>query len=71
MRESRTYGSVRGQCREALVYSTTGLLCSEINVYIPFTHPKSAPWQAPFYAGLRVVDLRSSPATRKFANFIY
>ena len=26
MRESRTYGSVRGQCREALVYSTVGLL---------------------------------------------
>ena len=24
MRESRTYGSVRGQCREALVYSTCG-----------------------------------------------
>ena len=24
MRESRTYGFVRGQCREALVYSTCG-----------------------------------------------
>ena len=31
-------------------------------VYTPFTHPKSAPRQAPFYAGLRAVDLRSSPA---------
>ena len=28
MRESRTYGSVRGQCREALVYSTVSLLQS-------------------------------------------
>ena len=26
MRESRTYGSVRGWCREALVYSTGPLL---------------------------------------------
>ncbi len=26
MRESRTYGSVRGQCREALVYSTVDLM---------------------------------------------
>lgn len=32
-------------------------------IYIPFTHPKSAPRQAPFYAGLRVSDRRSSPAT--------
>ena len=44
-------------------FQFSGLLCSEINVYISFTLPKSAPWQAPFYAGLRVVDLRSSPST--------
>ena len=44
-------------------FQFTGLLCSEINVYTPFTHPKSALRQAPFYAGLRAVDLRSSPAT--------
>ena len=34
MRESRTYGSVRGWCREALVYSTDGatnLNCKEIS----------------------------------------
>jgi len=31
--------------------------------YTTFTHPKSAPRQSPFYAGLRVLDLRSSPAT--------
>ena len=29
MRESRTYGSVRGQCREALVYSTSFALIIE------------------------------------------
>lgn len=28
-----------------------------------FTHPKSALWQSPFYAGLRVVVRRSSQAT--------
>ena len=33
------------------------------NIDILFTHPKSALRQAPFYVGLRVSDLRSSPAT--------
>lgn len=31
MRESRTYGSVRGQCREALVYSTVPLYYSPVS----------------------------------------
>lgn len=44
-------------------FQFTGLLCSEINVYTPFTHPKSALRHAPFYAGLRVAVLRSSPVT--------
>ena len=40
-----------------------GLFRSVKDVYTTFTHPKSVPRQAPFYAGLRVLGLRSSPAT--------